>query len=88
MLDIFAEIENISTIELSSDPNAPRAVQVWRDNEKILKNKVTVIAPTKDELFSMKDIISRNRSIIWYYARTREEAEEAIKFVRDINKNR
>ena len=88
MLDIFAEVENISTIELSSDPNAPRAVQVWRDNEKILKDKVTVIAPTKDELFSMKDIISRNRSIIWYYARTREEAEEAIKFVRDINKNR
>jgi len=87
-LDIFTEVDNITTYEISSDPNAPRAIEIWREKEKLLKDKVTVIAPNKEELFSMKDILSRNRSIVWYYAKTREEAEEAIKFVREINRNR
>ncbi|MBQ0009884.1 MAG: hypothetical protein KBS76_02125 [Ruminococcus sp.] len=85
MLPLFAQVPEISVIELSSDPNAPRAVSIWREYEEVLRDKIVVVAPSREELPAIADLLSRNRAVVWYEAETRKEAEEAVAFVRNLS---
>ncbi len=84
MLPIFASVPQIKAIEISNDPNADRCFDVWRQYEKELAGKVVIMTPTAEELRANADIIKRNKCLIWYYAKTLAEAEDAVKFVRSL----
>lgn len=77
-LPTFAGVDNINIIEISNDPNSDRAIDVWRKYKDTLKDKIVIVAPTFDELKNNLDLVSDYRNIIWYYARTKEEANEVI----------
>lgn len=83
----FASIDNITVMEISNDPNAPRAMEVWRKYKNDLKDKIVIVAPTFDELRENADLLSDNRSIVWYYAKTKDEAREVIDFMKQFDKN-
>jgi len=78
MIPLFAGIENIRLMELSSDPNCARAVEVYRRHREVLQDKVIVIAPTYDELVNMGDLLSDSKTVIWYYAQDEEDAKRAL----------
>ena len=84
-IPLIADITNIDTIEISNDPNALRAIEVYKQLEDELKNKTVIISPTMEELKDNLMFLSGKKSVIWYYADTVKEAEEAIKIVRDIS---
>ncbi|MBQ0125259.1 MAG: hypothetical protein KBS59_02925 [Clostridiales bacterium] len=83
-LPTFASIKNISVLEISSDPNAERAVEIWRKYKDVLRDKIVIVAPTFDELKNNLDLISSYRNIIWYYAKTKDEAREVCRIMKDL----
>ncbi|MCQ2436759.1 MAG: hypothetical protein MJ101_07645 [Clostridia bacterium] len=85
-LPTFAEVKNITVLEISSDPNSDRAVDVWRKYKDVLKDKVVIVEPTYDELMSIKDLLGSYRSIIWYDAKTKDEARAVSEFMSQYSK--
>ena len=81
MIPVFAGVDNIKIMELSSDPNCARAVEVYRKYREELKNKTIIIAPTYEELTNMGDLFETNKTIIWYYAEDEADAQRALKAV-------
>ena len=78
MIPVFAGLDKISTMELSSDPNCARAVEVYRKYREELKNKTIIIAPTYEELVGMDDLFETNKTVIWYYAQDEEDVKRAL----------
>jgi len=78
MIPVFAGVDKIKLMELSSDPNCARAVEVYRRHREVLQDKVIVIAPTYDELVNMGDLLSDSKTVIWYYAQDEEDAKRAL----------
>lgn len=78
MIPAFAEVDEIKIMELSSDPNCARAVDVYRKYRDVLNDKVVIVAPTYEELISMEDLFESSRTIIWYYAQDEEDAKRAL----------
>lgn len=81
MIPLFAGVDNIRLMELSSDPSCPRAVEVYRKYREELKDKTIIIAPTYEELAGMGDLFETNRTIIWYYAEDEADVSRALKAV-------
>jgi len=77
-------IPNIDFVEISNDPNCKRAIEVYKDYENILKNKVTCVLLTLDEIRDNIGFLKENKTIIWYDAINLEDANEAISLVREI----
>jgi len=80
-LPLFTKIDKIRLIELSSDPNSDRAVEVFRKYHDVLRGKNVIVAPTYDELCSMDDLLSSSKTIIWYYAKDEDDVKRALKVV-------
>ncbi len=78
MIPVFAGIDKIKIMELSSDPNCARAVDVYRKYRDVLRDKVIVVAPTYEELTHMDDLLSEGKTIIWYYAQDEADAKRAL----------
>jgi len=78
MIPVFARQDKIRIMELSSDPNCARAVDVYRKYKDILKDKIIVIAPTYEELLHMGDLFEEGRTVIWYYAQDEKDALRAL----------
>jgi len=81
-LPAFASVDKIKVIEISNDPNADRAFEVWRKYRKTLEEKIVIVAPTFEELTVNRDLLEGGRSIIWYYAKTKEEARCVAEFMK------
>lgn len=81
MIPFFAAIDQIPIIEISSDPNSERAVDIFRRYREELKNKTVIIAPTYEELTEMEDLLSTNKTLIWYYAKDEKDARRALSIV-------
>lgn len=78
ILPLFARVEKIRLIELSSDPNSDRAVEVFRKYHDVLENKNVIVAPTYDELCNMEDLLKSSKTVIWYYAKDEDDARRAL----------
>ena len=81
MLPLFASLDRIKLIEISSDPNAKRAVDIFRAYREVLKDKTVILAPTYEELMEMDDILSSQKVIIWYYAEDEADIKRTLKLV-------
>lgn len=81
MIPMFASLDKIKLMEISSDPNAPRAVDIFRQYQDVLKDKTIILAPTYKELTEMDDILSSSKVIIWYYAEDEADAKRALDIV-------
>lgn len=78
MIPTFARIDKIGIMEISSDPSCPRAVEVYRKYHDELKDKVVVVAPTYEELITMRDLLESSKTVIWYFAQDEEDAKRAL----------
>jgi hypothetical protein len=81
MIPMIAALDKIHMMEISSDPNSERAVDIYRRYREELKDKTVIIAPTYEELANMEDLFETNKTLIWYYAKDEEDAKRALKLV-------
>ncbi len=81
MIPMFAGIEKIQLMEISSDPNSERAVDIIRKYHDDLKEKTIIVAPTYEELANMEDILASSKTVVWYHATDKEDAKRAMAIV-------
>ncbi|MBQ3489397.1 MAG: hypothetical protein IJA86_02280 [Clostridia bacterium] len=81
MIPMIAALDKIRLMEISSDPNSPRAVDIFRQYQDVLKDKTVILAPTYKELTEMDDILSNSKVIVWYYAEDEEDIKRVLKLV-------
>ena len=78
MIPLFAGLDQIKLMEISSDPNAERAVEIFRKYHDELKDKVVIIEPTYEELCDMGDLLSSSKTIVWYEAKDEDDVKRAL----------
>lgn len=80
----IAKIDNVDYLEISNDPNAPKSIEIYKELEAELEGKTIIISVGMDEIKSNIEFLSGKKTILWYDAKTREEAIEAVALARSI----
>ena len=78
----FASIPQIKWLQISSDPNSDAAIDVYREYENVLRDKIVVVELTHSEIESNIDLLKRNKTHIWHVASSLEAARETVQLVR------
>ena len=78
----FATIPQIKWIQITSDPNSDRAIDVYREYENVLRGRVVVVEISHKELQANLDLLKRNKTCIWLETTTLEAAKESVALVR------
>jgi hypothetical protein len=78
----FASVPQIKWLQISSDPNSDRAIDVYREYEEVLRDKIVVVELTHKEIENNLDLLRRNKTHIWHTAPSMEEARETVNLVR------
>lgn len=78
----IVSIPGIDVIEISNDPNCPRAIDVYRKLDTVLKDKVVVVNLTLDEIRDNLDFLKTRRTIFWYDAVDIDDAKAAVALIR------
>jgi len=81
-LHVIAELENLYMLEISNDPNSPRGIEIFKRNEEILADKIIVLNLSADEIHENMDFLKKHKTIIWYDAKTMEDAKSIVKLIR------
>jgi len=81
-IPVIAEIDKFAVIEISSDPNTPRAIEVYKELSECLKGKIIVVQLTYDEIIDNLDFLKDRKTIIWYTAEDIDDARRTIELVR------
>lgn len=82
ILPQFVAQPKLTALEISSDPNSARAVDILRQYSDQLRDRIVIIQPDAAELRANLDLWRQHRVIFWYEAATLAEAEEAVAWVR------
>lgn len=69
-------LPNLRLMELSSDPNTDRAVDVWRRNrENLCRSVIPVLRLTRAEIENNMDLLKTQKTVVWYDAADLEDAQ-------------
>ena len=71
-----ASLPNIRLMELSSDPNTDRAVEVWKRSREKLTRVIPVLRLTRAEIESNMDLLKSQKTVVWYDAACMEDAQD------------
>lgn len=82
----FAAMKKISILQISSDPNQPESSEVLAKYKNLLLSKIIIIDADATNLDSVLKTLKNMRYIIFYNARTIEEAKYAVAHVRQNNR--
>jgi hypothetical protein len=78
----FASVPQIKWLQISSDPKSDRAIDVYREYENVLRDKIVVVELSHKEIEDNLDLLRRNKTIIWHAAPSMEKARETVALVR------
>ncbi len=81
-IPVIAEIHKVDVIEISSDPNTPRAIEIYKELAEYFEDKIVVVQLTYEEILKNLDFLKSRKTIIWYSARDIDDAQRAIELVR------
>ncbi len=80
-LESIANIDNIKIMEISSDPNTDRAIEVYKRNKDKIK-PIPVLNLTREEIIENMPLLKGQKTIIWYDAPTIEDAIQVCEYVK------
>lgn len=84
-LPAIASIPGIRAMELSSDPNTDRAVEVYKRSREALAGPVPVLRLTRAEIEGNFELLKTQKTIVWYDASCMEDAlDMAALFAREF----
>lgn len=84
VLPDIAGIEKIRFIQLGYDPNQPTPIEVYREYESILQDKIVIPTMSADQIEENLDFLAEHKSIVSVYAKDRKEAEKAAALVKTL----
>ena len=84
-LESAASLPNLVLMELSSDPNTDRAVEVWKRNREKLTQVIPVLRLTREEIDANMELLKSQKTVVWYDASCMEDAQEmCARFAREL----
>ena len=83
-LPLIAKMDKIGTYQLSSDPNQPEAIDVYRQYEYLFENKVVMLDMTPSQIKDSLGFLKGRKTIINIETESALEAQKAIDMVRGI----
>jgi len=81
VLPHYTAIDNIHMYELTSDPNAAKATDVFKQYFDILADKIIFIRVGIEDILALKDYLSESKLILVCTAKDEEEAKRAMDLV-------
>lgn len=78
----ISQIHGIRLMELSSDPNTDRAIEVFK-RQKDSFEAIPVLCLKKEEILQNMDLLRTQKTVIWYEADTLADAQEICTLVRE-----
>lgn len=78
----IVSLNKLTYIQISSDPNSKRAIEIYKSYSDLLENKTVVIDLTKKEIFDNTDFLREHKSVIKFTAENIEEAKTVIDYVK------
>lgn len=82
VLPDIAAMEKIRFVQFTRDPNQPEPIEVYRENEDLLKDKIVMLPMRPDEIMQNLDFLARNKNMLSVDVDTLEEARSVLKAVR------
>lgn len=79
-LSTIAHIKGLKVMEISSDPNTERAIEVYKRNKAELPI-IPTLCLKKEEIVNNMDVLKKQKTVIWYEAKTKEEAKEICNLI-------
>ncbi|MGN0994873.1 MAG: hypothetical protein ACI4PD_07085, partial [Butyricicoccus sp.] len=74
---------NITTIELSEDPNQPGSMEIYQKYADCLRDKIVVATANFDEIVRYTPFLKDRKTFLWVSCGTLEEAREIVAYVRE-----
>lgn len=81
-LPSIASLDGLKLMELSSDPNTDRAIEVYKRNRPSLTRPIPVLNLTREEIKSNVGLLKAQKTILWYDASCMEDAQDMCQWVR------
>ena len=81
-IEAIASIPHMDYIEISSDPNCLRAVEIYAGLKDKLEGKTIILDLTREEMKNNLALLKESKTIIWYKAENLQDAEETVAWVR------
>ena len=69
-------LPNLLLMELSSDPNTDRAVEVWKRSRERLAPVIPVLRLTHPEIGANMELLKIRKTVVWYHASCMEDAQD------------
>lgn len=83
-LPAIASMEKVRFLQFEYDPIEPSPIEVYRENEAVLKDKIVVPIMTTDEIEKNLDFLSKHKQIIQLYAKSMDDAQRAVDLVSSL----
>jgi hypothetical protein len=80
----IVSIPQFTCVELTNDPNAPRGIEVFREYEKALENRIVMLHLTREEFERNRPFLESKKIIIDYSAASGEDARSMLEAVRGV----
>ena len=80
-LPSIASIQGIQLMELSSDPNTDRAIEIYKRNRKQLTGPIPVLQLTREEILNNMELLKSQKTIIWYNATCLKDAQNMVELI-------
>lgn len=84
VLGDIASLEKLRFIQLTYDPNQMTPIELYKESEQLLQNKIVVPTMTVEEIEQNLDFLARHKNIIKVDAKNMAEAEKAVRLVRSL----
>lgn len=81
-LESISNIKGVKLMEISSDPNTDRAIEVYKRNKEKLSSIIPVLSLTREEIIENMNVLKEQKTIIWYDAASLEDAVDMTAFIR------
>jgi hypothetical protein len=80
----IVSIPQFICVELSNDPNAPRGIEVFKEYEKVLENKIVMLHLNREEFEDNRSFLASKKTIIDYNASSPEDAKSMTEMIRSL----
>lgn len=81
-LPAIASIPGLTLMEISSDPNADRAIEVFKRVRAQITQVIPILLLTRDEIMDNLSLLKEQRTVLWYEATSMEDAQDMLRFIR------
>lgn len=75
-LESVASLPNLQLLEISSDPNTDRAVDVWKRHREKMTRVIPVLRMTRAEILANMEMLKTQKTVVWYDAGSMEDAKD------------